>query len=231
MNKTIIFSDGSSRGNPGEGGFGAILFENGFVKEVGGREDKTTNNRMEIMAVIKVLKISKEKNISIFTDSSYLVNAMTSWIFAWQKNGFKKKSESGISEDVLNQDLFKELIDLVKDKKITWNKIPGHSGIEANERCDEIATSFADKKEIKLFSGKKEDYKISLDINLNNLQKSKSTKNQKAYSYVSFINGEIFIDKTWEECKKRVSNVKGVRYKKSVSEKDEKKIIEEFNNL
>ena len=231
MNKTIIFSDGASRGNPGRGGWGFIVSQNGFVKEGGGKEDNTTNNRMEITAVIEALKITEEENIFIYTDSSYLVSAMTGWIFGWQKNGWKKKvGQNGKSEDVLNRDLFEKLLNLSKDKKIKWIKVSGHSGLGANERCDEIATSFALNKDINLFSGNVEDYKIDLeykesDKNLNNRKKL------KAYSYVSFIDGKIFIDKTWDECKKRVNGIKGVKYKKSLNREDEEKIIKEFEKV
>lgn len=231
MNKTIIFSDGSSRGNPGKGGFGAIIFEGDFIKEIGGREDKTTNNRMEIKGAVEALKICKGNDVVLYTDSSYLVNAMTAWIFSWQRNDWKKKvGENGDREDVLNKDLFLELLEVSLNKKIEWKKIPGHSGIPANERCDEIATNFADEKEIKLFNGKKEDYRISLDLDGDLLQ-NKNRAKTKGYSYVSLIKGKIYIDKTWDECKERVNGVKGAKYKKSVSEDDEKKIVEDFSEL
>lgn len=229
MENTIIWTDGSSRGNPGRGGFGAVIIENGFVKEFGGFEENTTNNRMEIKSAIAALENSKNSFISIYTDSSYLVSAMTSWIFSWQKNNWIKKG-SDKNEEVLNKDLFIKLLEVSKDKKIQWIKVRGHAGVPLNERCDVIATSFADGKQTPLFSGKVSDYKISLDFDVDkNLPISKEKKsNQKAYSYVSKIDGEIFVDKSWEDCKKRVSGVSNVRYKKSLNKDDEEKIIKEF---
>ena len=232
MNKTIIWTDGSSRGNPGRGGFGAVVIENDFVKEFGGFEDQTTNNRMEIKSAIVALKNCQNNLASIYTDSSYLVSAMTSWIFSWQKNNWMKKS-SDRNEEVLNKDLFLELLEVSKGKKVEWIKVSGHSGIPLNERCDVIAKSFADGKPEPLFFGKVSDYKISLDFDLNKNDSPVKEKksNQKAYSYVSKIDGQIFIDKNWEDCKKRVFRVSNVKYKKSLSKDDEEKIVEYFKSI
>ncbi len=231
MEKIIIWTDGSSLGNPGRGGFGAIISSDGYVSEIGGFEDNTTNNRMEIKAVIESLKkISKTENeIFIYCDSSYLISAMTSWIFNWQRNGWQKKDSSGFSP-VLNKDLFQELLELSKNKKIKWIKVSGHSGIPANERCDLIATSFASLNKIDLYSGLEKDYKVDLKYKEEDVLKKNKSK-AKAYSYVSLISGKIFIDDSWEDCKKRTTGLSGVKYKKSISQSDEKNIIEEFKKL
>jgi ribonuclease HI len=170
MNKYIIYTDGSSRGNPGPGGWGAIIIEErdsnheARVKEIGGREEKTTNNRMEMTAAIEVIK-ELEKicpmnfsdcEVEIHTDSEYLMKGITIWIKNWMKNNWR----TGDKKEVLNRDLWQELWELTQNKKIEWKKVLGHSGHELNERCDEIATGFADGKNLKLYVGPRASYQL-----------------------------------------------------------------------
>lgn len=229
----IIFTDGSSRGNPGPGGYGAILiFKNeDRVYELGGRESETTNNRMELLAVIESLKkINDETSlVEIYTDSSYLINGITKWIKAWNKNNWKTKEK----KDVLNKDLWQQLQKGIEGKKIKFNHIAGHAGIAGNERADQIATSFADNDPTRLYRGSLENY--SKDI-LNFAQtktvsaKSSKSKTGKAYSYISMVSGKIETHKTWEECKKRVMG-KNAKFKKALSALEEQSIINEFKKL
>ena len=160
MNKIIIYTDGSSKGNPGPGGFGSIIFDGENVKEVGGREERTTNNRMEIMAAIEALKyVSKNfadtESIEVHTDSEYLIKGITIWIKNWQKNKWKTKDK----REVLNRDLWEELLIETQKRNVEWKKVAGHSGHEFNERCDEIAQGFADGENIGLYNGLKQGYK------------------------------------------------------------------------
>ena len=160
--KIIIFSDGSSRGNPGPGGWGAIVASGGKVTELGGRENHTTNNRMELRGAIDALSslgspVSKSE-IILNTDSSYVINGITKWVYGWQKNGWKSSQK----EDVVNRDLWEQLIEVSRGLKIKWNYVGGHIGVPGNERCDEIATSFADNADIKLFKGRVSDYEVDL---------------------------------------------------------------------
>ena len=226
--KTIIFSDGSSRGNPGRGGFGAIVIENDMVREIGGREVHTTNNRMELLGAITALSfISSGNEITVNTDSAYVVNGITKWIYGWQKNGWKNSEK----EDVANKDLWQKFIEVIKGKKIKWNVVSGHSGIPGNERCDEIATSLADNKDINLFNGKLSDYKIDITNLKGDETKKKKKTNSKvsAYSYLSLIERKLQKHKTWSECEKRVKGVKGnVKFKKALSEENEKEIMKEW---
>lgn len=232
MKESIIFTDGSSRGNPGPGGWGAIIkfktLEGEQVKELGGREENTTNNRMEMTAVIEALyflsKIKSKNPVVVYSDSSYVVNGASKWAFGWEKNGWKTKDGG----EVLNIDLWKKLIDLAKNFEIKWQQIAGHSDIPANERCDEIATAFADKNNISLYEGSLENYTVDL-LNVvakEGVRKTSSTK--KAYSYLSKVDGEIQTHKTWAECEKRVKGKSGALFKKSFSKEDEEKIIAEF---
>lgn len=219
----IVFTDGSARGNPGPGGWGAVILGEDTVTELGGREDHTTNNRMELLAVISALDfISQEREMTIYTDSAYMVNGITRWVIGWEKNKWKTSKK----EDVLNKDLWKRLDDARKHKIIDWKLIKGHSGTAGNERCDVIATSFADKVPIILYNGSRQRYGI--DVSIKEGKKSSKTKSKsRAYSYVSMVDGVVEVHKTWEECKKRVHGI-NAKYKKSVSPENEEEIIKEF---
>ena len=144
-----IYTDGSSLGNPGPGGWGVVVVEKEkVIHEQGGYEKNTTNNRMELMAVIETLKYiikhHTKSNVTIFADSNYVLSGIQSWIHNWEKNGWRTANK----KQVLNQDLWKELIALVRNygDKITWQKVKGHSGHIHNDRADEIATSCALKQ-------------------------------------------------------------------------------------
>lgn len=157
MDKIIIYTDGSSRGNPGPGGFGAIIFDGEKIKEVGGREEKTTNNRMEMMAAIIALKnTSENSSIEVNSDSEYLINGITKWVVNWQKNNWRTKDR----REVLNKDLWEELLTQIGKRTVEWKKVLGHSGHELNDRCDEIATGFADGLLLKLYDGQKSGYNL-----------------------------------------------------------------------
>jgi ribonuclease HI len=227
MNKTTIFTDGASRGNPGRGGWGSVVIENDMVTELGGREDNTTNNRMELTAAIEGLRAVKgDDQITLNTDSSYVINGITKWVHGWQKNGWMTKAK----EEVMNRDLWEELARFKKD--ITWNYVGGHSGVVGNERCDTIATSFADGEPTDLYKGSLANYPIKGIFDLSQIKEKVSKKSHskaQAYSYVSLVGGKIETHATWAECKKRVNGIKA-RFKKAVSLDDEKKIIEEFGN-
>ncbi|MCX6701939.1 MAG: ribonuclease HI [Candidatus Zambryskibacteria bacterium] len=221
---TVIFTDGSARGNPGPGGWGAVIIEEDSVMEVGGREEHTTNNRMELTAVISVLEsIPNEREMTIYTDSAYVVSGITRWVIGWKKNKWKTSQK----EKVLNKDLWEKLVEATTHKVIDWKLIKGHSGTAGNERCDVIATSFADKVPIVLYNGSRNRYGI--DVSIKEAKSSKKSKpKRKAYSYISMVDGEIKVHKTWEECKARVHGVSSAKYKKSTSPADEEEIIKEF---
>ena len=233
--ENIIFTDGASRGNPGRGGWGAVVLDSttSILTELGGREDDTTNNRMELTSALEALKVTAENSINIvYTDSSYLINGITKWVFGWQRNGWKTKTK----EDVLNKDLWMKLFDETKKRKVDFKYVGGHVGIAGNERCDFIATSFADNKKIDLYKGTLSNYSI---INIRdvsqNLEKSedkkssKSRSNAKAYSYISLVGGVIEIHHSWADCEKRVKGAKGARFKKALNKEEEDKIREEFS--
>ena len=147
-----IYTDGSSLGNPGPGGWGVFIIKNEELGikndiELGGGENDTTNNRMELQAVIEALKYLRKsdflniKEVTINADSSYVLGGVTNWIFGWEKNGWRTANK----KPVMNQDLWKQLIAEVRESKatITWQKVKGHSGHVYNDKADEIATTYA----------------------------------------------------------------------------------------
>ena len=134
--KIIAYTDGACKGNPGIGGWGALLSYKGISKEFYGAEKDTTNNRMEMMAAIQTLKALKRKcDITIYTDSVYLKNGVQQWMPNWIKKGWKTSN----NKDVKNKDLWIQLNELIKQHNITWKWVKGHSGNSGNEKADELA--------------------------------------------------------------------------------------------
>jgi ribonuclease HI len=270
-----IFTDGSSRGNPGPGGWGAVIIEDremvkgGSVKsairviELGGRENSTTNNRMELTAAAKALfwvignergfslnkshkNATKVSTIDIYTDSSYLINGITKWVRGWKYNGWKTKTK----DDVLNKDLWLEIDDAVSGNEsmakeiiketgvaceVFWHHVGGHVGIAGNERCDVIATTFADNNPVKLYDGALSEYSVPNILDFSHDETKKTAKDSssyrskaKAYSYVSKVGGVIKTHPTWAECESRVKGVAGARFKKALDAQEERKIMAEF---
>ena len=135
--KVIIYTDGACSGNPGPGGWGAILMYKSAKKEISGGMKNTTNNIMEITAVIEALKCLKvESDVQVYSDSAYTVNAFKQgWIYNWMKNGWKTANK----KPVKNKELWQELYDLTKKHKVEFIKVKGHADNEFNNRCDEMA--------------------------------------------------------------------------------------------
>lgn len=139
MKDIILYTDGACSGNPGPGGWGAVLVYNNIQKQMSGFEDNTTNNRMELLAVIKGLSALKENcNVEIYTDSAYVCNAFVqNWVQSWQLNGWKTASKTPVA----NMDLWQELLSLIKNHNVHFNKVKGHADNELNNLCDKLATS------------------------------------------------------------------------------------------
>ena len=140
MNEKIIiniWTDGACSGNPGPGGWGALIKYDNSTKEISGSEKNTTNNRMEMMAVIEALKyIDTDSKINIYTDSKYVKEGITNWITGWKKNNWKISKKN----DVKNKDLWVELDILSQKHNISWNWVKGHSGNIENDIADKLAT-------------------------------------------------------------------------------------------
>jgi len=141
-NILIIYTDGACRGNPGMGGWGAVLKYEDNIKEINGFSKDTTNNIMELTAVIEALKqLNRSCNIIITTDSNYVKNGITKWIHNWKLNGWKTANK----KPVKNKDLWMQLDELSKQHQIKWKWIKGHSGHPENERADTLANLAIDK--------------------------------------------------------------------------------------
>jgi|CXWK01.1.fsa_nt_gi ribonuclease HI len=255
-----IFTDGSSRGNPGRGGWGAVVLHEhetvSTVTELGGAEAHTTNNRMELQAVIGALDLLKKNllgdmadvfgvpPVTIYTDSKYVLRGATEWLSGWEAGGWRTAGKT----EVMNKDLWQDFSVLFKafpKKTISWHLLAGHVGVPGNERADVIATEFADSLSNgdapELFDGQLAEYQEKFGIDLLNISHDTEQKEKrsgakersraKAYSYVSMVGGKILIHKTWAECEARVKGTKGAKYKKSLSPDDEVAVIEEFEKV
>ncbi len=134
-----IFTDGACSGNPGPGGWGAILRYNGVEKELSGGERETTNNRMEMMAAIMALEaLKKESTVDLYTDSKYLQQGVMEWMPGWKKKGWPAR--------IKNQDLWKRLNSVLSSHKVKFHWVRGHDGHEENERCDVLARAAIPKR-------------------------------------------------------------------------------------
>ena len=137
MDHIEVFTDGACQGNPGPGGWGAILRYRGHEKEISGYAPETTNNRMELQAAIEALKLIKRSlPVDLYTDSEYLRKGMTEWLAGWKKNNWRTAAK----QPVKNQDLWEQLDALAMTHQITWHWVRGHAGHPDNERADKLAT-------------------------------------------------------------------------------------------
>ena len=138
MKKITIYTDGACSGNPGPGGWGAVLIYNSTEKQLSGSADETTNNRMEMTATIEALKSLKEVcEVELFTDSKYVMDGINEWIHNWKKRGWKTSDK----KPVKNMDLWQELDELNQKHQVNWNWVKGHAGDKYNEMADELATA------------------------------------------------------------------------------------------
>lgn len=235
MDEVIIFCDGASKGNPGPGGWGAIVARAGSVTELGGHAEQTTNNRMELTAALRALELvarQADAPVVVHTDSSYVINGITKWVHGWQRNGWLTKEK----KEVLNKDLWGPLVAVAESLAhgIAWEYVGGHVGIKGNERVDAIASDFAEGKHVELYDGPRAQYGIDLadlghDAGLAEAKSSSRSRSKaKAYSYVSAVDGVVEVHQTWAECEARVRG-KTARFKKALSAEEEAQIIEEFS--
>ncbi len=235
MEEVLIFCDGASKGNPGPGGWGAIVATDAKVTELGGGEAHTTNNRMELTAALMALKLAArrpQRPVVVHTDSSYVINGVTKWVKGWQKNGWMTKEK----KPVLNKDLWQPLADAAGscEHGVAWKYVGGHVGIKGNERVDAIASAFAEGKKVELYEGPRPSYGIDIaDLSFEAVladakSSSRERSRAKAYSYVSEVGGIIEVHKTWAECEARVRGQKA-RFKKATTPEEEAALIKEFS--
>ena len=227
----IIYTDGASRGNPGPGGWGAVILADGYVMEIAGSAKRATNNQMELQAVLEVLKDSGSRSykgdIVVYSDSAYVVNGLNSWVYGWEKKGWVTMQKTPVE----NKDVWQELLVLLKEygDRLAIAKVKGHGGELYNERCDELAVAAALGKKETHFKGTFKEYESFLK-QIGTTEKKAAPKKKKssdapAYSYVSLVHGKVYTDKTWALCEKRVKGVKGAKYKKVFSKQEEQELI------
>lgn len=232
--KFVIYTDGACSGNPGPGGWGAILYHpKGYVMELGGSQSATTNNQMELKAVIEALrKMQNQKGeCIIYTDSVYVIRGITQWIFGWMRKGWI--NAEGL--EVSNKEYWQELHRLVQSLKgqvdLSWKFVKGHAGQGGNERCDEIAVAYSKKQPIQLYSGSLFGYDIPImdfppERPLPDM-KAKEAK-PKALYYLSYVNGVIERHPDWAQCERRVKGQSGARFKKINSEDEEASVLKSW---
>ena len=138
MTKVVIHTDGACKGNPGPGGWGALIDRDGSIEELSGGEHATTNNRMEMTAVIRALEsLASGTEVALYTDSQYVKNGIETWIHGWKKNGWKTADR----KPVKNSDLWRELDTLAARHRISWHWVRGHNNHAGNERADALANA------------------------------------------------------------------------------------------
>ncbi len=232
----FVFADGACSGNPGPGGWGAILvFPDGHVTELGGRAAPTTNNKMELTAVLSALRRLEKRGgeIEIYTDSTYVIHGITRWIWGWRNRNWKTAEGKPVANGEIWKLLFQEVTKRIPMGKIHWNYVKGHSGIPGNERVDVIAVEFSQGHRPTLYDGPLLRYDVPVhDLPENTEVPEPKLKNREPkaqpYSYLSIVGGVPMRHLTWAECERRVKGHSGAKFKKAMSAEQEKAILKEW---
>ncbi len=229
--QVIIYTDGACSGNPGIGGWAYVLFDgHETVYEAADFEEQTTNNRMEMSGVVRAFQeLQRLKTqgavsfnaIYVHSDSSYVIQGITNWIFGWKKRGWKNME----GKDVANQTLWLELDEAVAPfRQMTkWIHVPGHAGIPGNERCDELSVEVTKGKTSHRADFPSETYPVDI-FSAVDLQKFKKVDPY----YLSYVNGTLKKHATWPECEAAVKGRTGVRFKKIKSLNDEVQVLKDW---
>ncbi len=228
----VVYADGASSGNPGPGGWGAVIATPaGHVEELGGADKATTNNRMELMATIRALEWIRERDaqVEIYTDSTYVIRGITEWIWGWRKRGWVTAE----GKDVLNVDLWKALSQVVSVHKVDWKYVKGHSGVPGNERVDQIAVAFSKGQWVSLYSGPLLKYDIALydfpeDTKLPPPRARNQNPPAQPYCYLSLVQNVLERHSSWAECERRVKGRSGARFQKAMTAEDELRILKSW---
>lgn len=227
----IIFTDGACSGNPGPGGWGSVLvYPDGRVRELGGGERPTTNNRMELLGAIEALRASLDFKgpIRLHTDSTYVISGVTSWVKGWKRRGWRRADGAA----VVNRDLWETLDSAASalGPALTWHWVRGHQGDSGNERCDVIAVAISKGKHPALYDGPLSGYHVDLTLApaVEALPKRDSTrgavKKKTGGLYLSYLDGRLERHATWTSCQARVHG-KPARFKKVSSPEEEASVL------
>lgn len=234
-----IFSDGGCIGNPGPGGWAAIVVRGGVYEELGGADPATTNNRMEMTGAIAGLeKVSPGEPVRVVTDSRYVVDGASKWIWGWKKRGWVKSD----GQPVLNRDLWERIDELQRQRKVEWVHVRGHTGHPENERCDEIANGFArgETPELKsgdgswIFGGGKKPAGGKRKTKESKPEPESTAGDGERYPkpiYLSVVGGDVREHESWAECEARIKGVKGSRCRKVLSRAEHISALAEWTDL
>lgn len=236
---TIIFTDGASSGNPGPGGWGAIVATpDGRVEELGGGEPQTTNNRMELTAAVEALAAAIHHDtgdaIRLYVDSTYVIKGITRWIHAWKQNGWQTKSGNAVANQDLWERLHARVAKLETRATISWSYVRGHRGVPGNERADEIAVAYTRGEMPSLYRGARSAYTVDIEhlpeadeADPNGPRGTKGGRRTRGtpHSYLSLVNGDLRRHRTWPECERRVKGQAGARFKKAMTRQEEAEIV------
>jgi ribonuclease HI len=224
MTGLIAYTDGACIGNPGPGGWGVrLLYPDGAVRELGGGVAATTNNRMELQGALEALKaIGPCPEVTLYTDSRYVIDGVTKWIHGWRRRGWQTMAATPVK----NRELWIAL-DRMNHAGIRWRYVRGHSGDPNNERVDTIARAFALGQSPPLFCGQRGAPSDPVQeaptptLSTTPLMTPKPPPSSlRAARYVSIVQGEVALDNDWTTCAARVRGVSGARYKKVHSPED-----------
>jgi ribonuclease HI len=241
LDSIVIYTDGACSGNPGPGGWAAIvIFPDGIIAkesvvpgfdevvELGGSEYSTTNNRMEMLAAVRALKFIEDSHVhtDIYTDSVYVIRGITQWAFGWKRKGWKTAE----GKDVLNKDLWQSLMHLVgtRKHKVAWHYCRGHQGTPGNERCDELSVLASKGHHLDLYRGPLSGYNFAVmpPPEHQPLPEMKSkVEKPKAFSYLSDVSGVVMRHQDWTSCEQRVKGRSGAKFKKALNLDDEAHIL------
>jgi ribonuclease HI len=224
MKPYLIISDGACAKNPGPGGFGTIVVTpRGQVMELGGAEDPSTNNRMELMGLLKgmqeVFKLAKteqeSRTIRFISDSKYVLDNAATHVKSWAKRGWVLASGGEVKNKELWERVLKGQEELTQlGFRFEYELVKGHSGNEANERADQIAVKFSKKETIELYRGPLQNYSVSVETGA-------------AFEpiYLSYVNGVLLRHQTWDACQKAVEGKAGAKYKKVKNSLEERETL------
>jgi ribonuclease HI len=228
-----IFTDGACSGNPGPGGWGCVIATpDGRARELGGGEAATTNNRMEMTAVLKALRAvsSLPGTAHVHTDSTYVIGGITSWIQGWKRRGWR----TAAGEPVKNEDLWRALDAAVAARGasgVEWLWVRGHDGHDANERCDAIAVAFSRRLPISLYVGPLLSYphgslatSESAPLPAKKKPSGKPAAPAGSATYLSVLEGKLERHATWKECEARVKG-RAAKFKKVRSAEEERAVL------
>lgn len=233
VSRIVVFTDGAAQGNPGPGGWGVVIATpDGQVTELGGSAPHTTNNRMELTAVIAALRHlhATSDPVALHADSTYVIRGITEWMHGWRRRDWRTAQ----GQPVLNRDLWEQLADLVAARAhgaIEWHYVRGHTAIPGNERADAIAVACASGRPVDFYAGPLQGYPVAVhdipDDTALPARRPGATRppSPAPYSYLSLVNGQPMRHATWADCERRVKGVSGARFKKAMSAAEEATIL------